>query len=255
MSTPNSPTVLTLPSIRLKDERTVFFLDFIRLMMSWKLDSHVEQLYVQNMREIQELANETGVIIAPNHVSYWDSCLFFTLSEHISRRAFVFVAQSTLERLPFLRWCGAIPLNTQSRTQALAQLKQAHRLSTEPTQFWIFPQGEHRPPHLQPLRFKQGVTTLAHHLELPVVPVAIQYLYRDSEKPVAYVSFRPPLPHHCSVLDIEGEVKRGLTEIDQFHLGKNDDSFVPLYKRSTTKKENLPTRLLAWFASWRLGKI
>jgi len=253
MSTPN-PTVFQLPSIRLSDERSPIFLDVIRWMMAWKLDGHVEQLYIDNLHGAQEIANDTGAIIAPNHVSYWDSCLFFTLSELLSKRAFVFVKQDTLERLSFLRWCGAIPLNTNSSTQAHIQLKQGSRLCTDPTQLWIFPQGEHRPAHLSALRFKRGVTKLAEHTGLPIIPVAIQYLYKDGEKPIAYVSFRDPLPHHASVMDIEAEVKRGLQDIDAFHLGKDNDRFIAHYKRKVRERENLPTRILAWFALWRLNK-
>ena len=254
MSQNNHPTVLTLPNIRLKDERTVFFLDFFRLLMSWKLRGHIEQLYVQNMTLTQEVDIETGAVLAPNHISRWDASLFLTLSEHIGKRAFVFVPHTILAQFPFLRWCGAIPLYTEYPSQAIAQLKQTHKLSEEPTQFWIFPQGQYRPPHLPSLRFKEGATILANHVEYPVIPVAIQYLYRDSKKPTAYISFRPPLPYHCSVNDIEGSVKRGLKEIDQFHLGKPDDRFVPLYKRNPNK-EHLSTRILTWFSSWKLGKV
>lgn len=219
----SQPTIFQLPTVRLSDERSPIFLDVVRWIMAWKLDGQVEQLYLDNLRGAQEIANDTGAIIASNHVSCWDRCLFFTLSELLSKRAFVFVKQETVEQSPYFRWCGALPLQTSSTTQAHIQLKQAARLCTEPTQLWIFPQGEPRPAHLSALRFKPGVTKLAQHTGLPIIPVAIQYLYNDSKRPILYVSFRDPLPYQASVQDIEAEVKRGLQDIDAFHLGKAND--------------------------------
>ena len=89
---------------------------------------------------------------------------------------------------------------------------------------WMFPQ--HRPysTHKSSLNFQPEVTLLSSHL-LPVIPVSIQYLYMNSEKPIVYISFQEPLPHHCSVNDMESSIKRGFTAIDDCHSGKDKDTF------------------------------
>ena len=95
----------------------------------------------------------------------------------------------------------------------------------------MFPQ--HRPysTHKSTLNFQPEVTLLSSHLELPVLPIAIQYLYMNSEKPIVYISFQEPLPYHCSVTDMESSIKRGLTTIDDCHSGKDKDGFNALFKR------------------------
>ena len=241
--------------VRPSDERVGWFLRLIQNMMSRKLNQNMEQVYVHNLDAIKDLALDKGVIIAPNHACYWDSCLYFVLSRLLSDRAFVFVAKETLQRLPFLRWCGAVPINTHSKRKAIQQLIHAKPLYIAPTQFWIFPQGEHRPPHHQPLQFQKGVTILGQHLQLPIVPVSIDYLYKDSEQPIAYVSFRQPLPYTSTVEDIEREITTGLTKISSHHLGLEELEFAPVYPQSSNTNDDLATRMLAWFAEKVLGTI
>ena len=255
MSTPNLTEHPQRDLVGTNDERVQWFYHWIRKMMSKKLTQHMEQVYIHNIDAISDLAKRSGVIIAPNHVSYWDSCLYFVLSHQLSTRAFVFVARDTLLRLPFLRWCGAIPINIHSKRRAIQQLISAKSLYTGPSQFWIFPQGEHRPPHLTPLHFKRGVSVLAQHLELPIVPVSINYLYKDSEHPIAYISFRSPLPHSSTIEEIESEIVLGLQDIHACHMGDDSRDFSPLYTPTRKSKDGLPTKILAWFAGKLLRKI
>ena len=114
MSTPNL-TTSDLSFVQPKDERIGWFLSLIRRMMTGKLETNLEQVFVHNIESSLQITASKGAIIAANHVSYWDSCLFFLLSHMLGNRSFVFVAKSTLERLPFLRWCGSIPLDTVER--------------------------------------------------------------------------------------------------------------------------------------------
>ena len=252
MTSENFPTVLNLPKVRLKDERSPIFLDVVRWMMSWKLRRNFAQIYVENMEMAQHISVKTGAIFALNQVSNWDLNLFFELSELLSKHAYIFTPEPQLKHQSYLRWCGAIPLNVETPRLAQAQIRQTHKLCAEPTQFWMFPQ--HRPysTHKSTLNFQPEIALLSSHLELPVIPVAIQYLYMDSEKPIVYVSFQEPLPHHCSVADMENSIKRGFTTIDNFYSGKDNDAFNALYKRKEGRSPSLLIRFLSAIAEWRL---
>ncbi len=257
MPTDNEPTILSLPTVRLQDERSVFFLDIVRWIMAWNLDSSVEQIFIQDLRMVQEIANDSGVVLIANRLSGLDQHLFFTVSEHISKRAFLFTEESALKKSPFLRWCGGIPLSHDSIAKQRSQLKQAHRLLSddEPSQFWMYPQSTIRPPQMTNLKFEDSGCRLANHLELPIVPVSIQALYTKAIKPTIYVSFGAPLPFHASILDVEAEIKRGLNNINDFHAGKQKTGFEPLYKRPSTVRLPLWRRLLTKFAAWKLGDL
>ena len=238
-----------------KDERSPLFYRFIQWLMVRKLGQHLEQVYIHNLEEVQQLVSKESIIIAPNHVCYWDSCMYFLLSGLLSPRAFVFVAQATLRRLPFLRWCGSIPLNTDSKEQAVLQLKGVSNLNTEPTQFWIFPQGEHRPTQEVSLKCKRGVLMLAKDLKVPIVPMSIQYLYRDSEQPVAYISFQSPLPYTADISQLEQSLHQGLNASTKHHMGVETQTFVPHFPEAQPRTDDLPTRILAWFSGLVLGDV
>lgn len=246
------PTVLTLPNTRLKDERAVIFLDVIRWVMSWRLRQNFAQIYVHGLPMAQQIAVDTGAVFTPNSVSQWDHNLFFEISELLSKHAFLFLPESDVNTRQFLRWCGIIPFNTDNSMLRASQLKQTHRLSQEPSQFWMFSQPRTMSTRRSTLQFQTCITTLSSHLEYPVIPVAIQYLYTTHRKPIAYLSFQDPLPHHCSTFDVEAAVKRGLDQIDNFHSGKNTSGFKGLYKRNLTEQQTLMSRLLSKLAAWRL---
>lgn len=236
-----------------KDERLPLFYRFIRWLMVRKLGQNLEQVYIHNLEPIQHLVANESVIIAPNHVCYWDSCMYFLLSGLLGPRAFVFVAQATLRRLPFLRWCGSIPLNTGSKEEAVAQLKGVSNLNTEPTQFWIFPQGEHRPTQETNLNCKRGVLMLAKDLKAPIVPMSIQYLYRDSEQPIAYISFQSPLAYSVDISEVELSLHQGLNTSLRHHMGVEAEAFRPHFPEAQRSPDDLPTRILAWFSGLVLG--
>lgn len=239
---------------QVNNERWPVFYHFIRRMMTKKLQKNMEQLYIYNLDEVRTLADSKTIILAPNHVAYWDSCLYFLLSNEIGARPFVYVAQSTLQRLPFLRWCGAVPVNTNSKEDALSQLRSATTLNTEPTQFWIFPQGEHRPT-TAPIRCKRGVQILATSVDACIIPVSIQYLYRDGEHPIAYVRFQPALPSNTPLSALNQSLQQGLEQITEDHINEASERYTPYYKTSRQNEDDMPTRILSWIAHKILGDV
>ena len=252
-SEPVQNVVIQPKSTTVKDERWLTFYHCIRRMMTKKLQRNMEQLYISNIEDIRSLASTQTIILAPNHVAYWDSCIYFILSHELSARSFVYVAQSTLRRLSFLRWCGAIPINTASTEQAVAQLRSAVTLNTDPTQFWIFPQGEHRPT-TSPVRCKKGVQILASSVEACIVPVSIQYIYRDGEQPIAYVRFQPPLPSDATLSDVDQSLQEGLQWITDAHVHKSVEAYTPYFKDNRLN-DDIPTKILSWIAKKILGDV
>ena len=100
------------------------------------------KLYIYGLSNVQQLCLEKGAIFAPNHQSYWDLALFIMLSEKIGKRAFVYMDHERLLKYNFWRWCGAIPIKKSQSSVNTAQLAQAYRLCTEPTQLWMFSENQ-----------------------------------------------------------------------------------------------------------------
>ena len=237
----------TLP--KLCDHRNSIFLAFFLNLMSKKLLGHFEQVYVLGLEKAQQVCQVHGAVFAPNHIAYWDSALFVLLSSKISPNAFVFMDADNLKQYSFLKWCGVLPLESKIPRVAIQQLQNLHHLHKQTTQFWIFPQGKQQPSHVRPLGFKKGVGILARSLDIPIIPMSIQYLYKDAyEKPFAYVCFHNPLPSDSKVRDIEEAVHQGLQSIDEHILYNRENLYQQMFPKTTTDSIDLPSRILTYIA-------
>lgn len=173
----------------------------------WRVGAELDGVYVSGLDLAQAALAAGPVIFAANHVGWWDGLLTLVLDNALSAGGVadtrVLTEPATVRRLPFLAWMGFVPL----RPGALRGL--AGFLDRPGRGTWIFPQGRHRPAHLRPLGFRPGVGFVARG-GATVVPVAIQYLFRDHAAPAALVRFGAPV----GVDALEGAVAEALDALD-----------------------------------------
>jgi 1-acyl-sn-glycerol-3-phosphate acyltransferase len=119
---------------------------------------------------------EGPVIVAANHISYFDPLCLGTFVDSAGRQA-RFLTKSELFEKPVLGWvlraAGQIPVyrETQDAAQALVAAVAAMR---EGAAVVIYPEGTTtRNPDFSPMRAKSGVARLAAITGAPVVPVGI----------------------------------------------------------------------------------
>ncbi len=116
------------------------------------------------------------VIIAANHISYFDPLCLATFIDAAGRRV-RFLAKSELYRNPVLGWvlraAGQIPVHRESRDAAKA-LADAVAAMKDGAALAIYPEGTTtRNPDFSPMRAKSGVARLASLTGAPVVPVGM----------------------------------------------------------------------------------
>lgn len=136
-----------------------------------------------------DAAHTTPLVIAATHLSYWDGPLGLLASHAAGLRPFWAMDRSNLERLPFLRAFGCLPLSRGERAEEdLRALGDALR---EPGDvLWFFPQGRHRAVDA-PLEVRPGVLRAAGGR--PIVPCALRMCWREQDRPAAILVFGPPL--------------------------------------------------------------
>ncbi|HEX9342815.1 MAG TPA: lysophospholipid acyltransferase family protein [Actinomycetota bacterium] len=123
---------------------------------------------------LDNVPHEGPVIIAANHVSYFDPlCLGVYI--HTAGRQVRFLAKAELFRNPVLRWvllgAGQIPVYRESR-DAARSLADAVDAMAEGAAVAIYPEGTTtRNPDFSPMPAKSGVARLAALTGAPVVPV------------------------------------------------------------------------------------
>lgn len=138
-------------------------------------------------------------IFASKHQSNWDVLFYLA---HVPQA--VFVAKRELLFVPlfgFFMWrAGTVALNRAGGSAELRRMTAVlSRRCAAGKSIVIFPEGTRRAPGAPPA-YRGGVAVLAHRLEVPVVPVALNSGYfwgrrRFLKRPGRIVvSFLPPLP-------------------------------------------------------------
>ena len=194
---------------------------------------------------------EGPLIVAANHVSWWDPLMLVLLDEALGGESAVLMDADNLRRLPYMRWLGAIPLERRQGTSPRGGLRAAAEWLDRPGRvLFIFPQGKQRPAHLRPLGFQRGVELLARMSGAGVAPMALTYGWREAQHPSAAIALGA-VARTASTDALEAEVSGLLARLDAFLDGGPADapeaSLAPIVPPAAARPdEGLGARILAW---------
>lgn len=227
---------------------------FFRRLARARVAGALDGLHVSGLDLARESLARGPVIFACTHVAWWDVFVLLLLDEALGGRGRALMDAENLDRLPFFRWVGALPLDRSGGARARSGLRDAAAWPDAPGKaLWVFPQGRQRPAHLRPLGLARGIVLLARTSGAPVVPVALDYGFREGERPAAVVRFGAPLTEARDLLPaLEVALADGLSHVDRFLDGQPAE-FQALVPPARPRGDvDLPTRLLAALAR-RLG--
>lgn len=238
---------------------------FLRLARWWvrrELGRALDGLHVGGLERAREVCRSGAVLFVANHVAWWDPLVVLALDEALGTEGYALMDAENLCRIPFFVWLGGIPLDRTSPARSRAGLRAAAALLDRPGRaVWIFPQGRHRPAHLRPLDLQPGVRLLARLASgTHVVPVALQYAYRDAHQPAAYASFGAPLPAaavagEMGLARVDESVRAGLESIDRV-LAEEDPPLPTLIPSRLRRPDRaLGSRILGWTARARWRRL
>ncbi len=209
---------------------------YVRRTLARSLDG----VYVAGLEAARRVARERPVILAANHVAWWDSFLVVALDEALGTEGYALMDAASVQQMPYFAWLGALPLN---RAAPRPVLREAAALLDRPLRaVWIFPSGEHRPAHLRPLGFQAGVRLLTRLApQAAVLPVAIQYAFAENSTPAAWVDIGAPV----SGEDLEAAVETGLARIDSALIGNASAFALLVQAKKRRPDQGLGARVLA----------
>lgn len=170
------------------------------------------------------LAGDEPLILAANHVCWWDGAVSLLASTAHDRDPRFLARASTMRDLPFLAAFGGVPLARGPWWEVRRSLRAAAVHLQQPRSvLWIYPQGDQRPDHLRPLGFRRGLSVLAALSGARVAPVSLAYRFRDGNRPAALMAFGAPLAAHTPdlVAVCEREVVRGLERLETGETGRS----------------------------------
>jgi hypothetical protein len=199
-----------------------------RSYVRWRIRRGFDGLYLAGEDHARDALGAGPVVVAVNHVSWWDALVIIALDARIGGRGRCLMDAQNLARMPFFGWLGAVPLDRSSPRASLRDLAASiGHLDGAGRSLWIFPQGELRPPRLRPFAIQGGVAWLVRRAGVPVVPLTLDYFYREAPSPTIAACYGAPI---AKGQDIVGEIERswdaGLARIGDFAL--SGDGFEPV---------------------------
>ena len=238
--------------------RAPWFLALARRYVRRKLARDLDGLRAAGIERAKEAAAAGPVILAANHVSWWDPFLVVALDEALGTEGYALMDAANLAGLPFFARLGAIPLDRGNPARLRAGLRAGAALLDRPGRaVWMFPQGRLRPAHLRPLGIQPGIGLLARLSPgAAVVPIAFQYAFGEHPAPAALAWLGEPIPHRIAATPegtalLEIALEAGLREIDAALAGDAPPLPVLVPSRLRRPDEGVGSRALG---RWRAGE-
>jgi len=212
-----------------------------RAYARWRIGRDLDGLHVIGLEEARAALAAGPVIFAANHVGWWDGLVGLVLDDALAADSRVLAERATVRRLPFLAAMGFVGLRASTLRGVFGFLDRPGRAT------WIYPQGRHRAAHLRPLGFRPGAAFIARG-GAALVPVSIQYVFRDHSAPAVYVRFGAAVPGDA----LEDAVSAGLDALDALGDapaatgGPDAGVHVLIPSRARTTDAGLGARIVSW---------
>jgi 1-acyl-sn-glycerol-3-phosphate acyltransferase len=174
--------------------RRPWFIALVRRYVRRALRQKFDGLFITGLDEARAAIAARPVILAANHVCWWDAFVLVALDDALGGGGHVVMDELNLQRLPFFAALGAVPVTREGGARVRRHLERAAGLVKTPgTSLWFFPQGRQRAAHLRPLDFKAGLRLLARRSGADVLPVSLNYVWREAPVPTIVVTFHAPI--------------------------------------------------------------
>lgn len=142
--------------------------------------------------DIPELDNQKGLIITPNHFSWWDGFfIYYLMKKFSSRNIYIMMLEEQLMRYSFFKKLGAFSINKQNPKGIIESINYASTIISSKNYLVTYPQGEIEPYEKRPLAVKKGLIRIIDKtkIQTDVLPIAFKIHHSDQRKPFLYATF------------------------------------------------------------------
>jgi 1-acyl-sn-glycerol-3-phosphate acyltransferase len=160
------------------------------------------------------------LVIAANHVSWWDGFLLREVQRRVRPNAphYTLMTRRELDRFPFFRRLGVVGIDPGSAGSVLRALRVLEaRVAERPDSVvGFFPQGRIWPSYRRPLGFRRGVERFARRLSAQVLPIGIHAEPLNAPAPSLFLNAGEIVEPTVPVARLETEVERLLDDLFEF---------------------------------------
>lgn len=137
------------------------------------------------MNEFPGIDEKRGLVVTPNHFSWWDGFFAdYLLKRFINRTPYIMMLERQLKRYKFFRYTGAFSIEPSSASSVIESLRYSSEILDTPDSYLIFyPQGEIQLYETEFVSLKNGLEHLASKSEFDVLIVSFKIFYNENRKP------------------------------------------------------------------------
>lgn len=227
-----------------------FLRHFVPFYGHWMVRKHFDGWYVDGLPALLERAKHEPLILACNHVGWWDGIFTLTLQHHHGLKGRFLTDADALRRIPWLTQLGAIGIEREGLLGSMEGMEEAVAWLKEPGHvLWMFPQGRYRPPHLRPLGLQRGVAMLARASKARVVPVTWDAAWFLAHLPAAAMVIGEPIPPSRQLVDdLDAAMSAQLDRIDAWFDGAQKSPPFEAFVETAIRppEESIASRVWMW---------
>jgi 1-acyl-sn-glycerol-3-phosphate acyltransferase len=201
-------------------QRSRWALFIFDIYLNRLMRKYFSRFYVVN--SFPDLPADAGLIVTPNHFSWWDGFFaYYALKRYTRRNIYLMMLEDQLSHYRFFRKVGAYSLNPGNPVSIARTISYTREIVSDPAKLAIvFPQGEIEPYDKRPPELKKGISFIAKSLrpDTNILPLACKIQYDNLKTPYVAIRFGIPLTAgavHTSFQQYEREFSIMLDELDR----------------------------------------
>lgn len=180
---------------------------------------------------VPDIPPDTGLLITPNHMSWWDGFLIDYLCRAVFQRTFhIMMLENQLRRYWFFQKLGAFSINPHdpaSVNETIAYT--ADILSSHDNLAVLFPQGILEPYDRRPFNLKRkGLESIAAAATRPlrIIPLGLKISFFSEQRPDIFVRFGEALKHESIRTDFNTFEHSFIDNINQLDKASYERTYV-----------------------------
>lgn len=152
--------------------------------------SYLDFRIINNLPKID---NSKGLILTPNHFSWWDGFFVYWLNKKVlNKKLYVMMLEEQLKKYWFFKKLGCYSVDLTDNRKMIASLKYTMELILYlDNAITIYPQGEIQYYEQRPVKLRDGIDFLSKKssTEFQILPIAFKIHCTNERLPIVYARF------------------------------------------------------------------
>ncbi len=159
------------------------------------LKKNFSHFYLVN--KIPEIPVNAGIVVTPNHISWWDGFFAkYLFTRDIDRKFHIMMLEVQLRKYRFFSKLGAYSIDPGNIRSVFETSRYTSELVSNPANFVItYPQGEIQSFEKRPLKLKEGLRIFTRDIngDFLILPVGFKIHYYNEKHPAVIARYGNPI--------------------------------------------------------------